>query len=168
MSSFSKKWLKQKTRTGTVYRPMVDLLFSEKIGYNLYSFIVDSGADVSLAPRQLAERMGIDWIKGSRVTLTGISPKPECSLEGRIHKVSALIPEIEFELSLSMCFADGNAPYLVGREGFFDEFNITLDKQKRRTVFLTNLKGKSFNNSLPGFRYKEQDHEASRFLFGKD
>jgi hypothetical protein len=168
MSSFTKKWLRQKTRTGTVYRPIVDLLLSEKTGYNVYSFIVDSGADISLAPRQLAERMGIDWIKGSRVTLTGISPKPECSLEGRIHKVSAFVPETEFELSLPMCFADGNAPYLVGREGFFDEFNITLDKQKRRTVFQTNLKGKSFNTFSPGFRYREQDHEASRFLFGKD
>ena len=135
MSSFTKKWLKQKTRAGTLYRPVIDLLLSEKTGYNVYSFIVDSGADVSLAPRQLAERIGINWIKGSRVTLTGISPKPECSLEGRIHEVSALIPDIEFELSLSMCFANGNAPYLVGRKGFFDEFIITLDKQKRRTVF---------------------------------
>jgi hypothetical protein len=135
MSSFIKKWARQKTRAGTVYRPVIDLLFSEKTGYNVYSFIVDSGADVSLAPRQLAERMGIDWIKGSRVTLTGISPKPECSLEGRIHKVSALIPNIKFELSLPMCFADDNAPYLVGREGFFDECSITLDKRKRRTVF---------------------------------
>src|SRR6266704_689778 len=100
MSSFTRKWVRQKTQAGTVYRPVIDLLFSEKTGYNVYSFIVDSGADVSLAPRQLAERIGLDWIKSSRVTLTGISPKPECSLEGRIHKVTVLIPDIEFELSL--------------------------------------------------------------------
>jgi hypothetical protein len=34
-----------------------------------------------------------------------------------------------------MCFADGNAPYLIEREGFFDEFEIMLDKVGRRAVF---------------------------------
>jgi len=135
MSSFAKKWMRQKTRTGTVYRPVIDLLFNEKTSSNLYSFIVDSGADISLAPRQLAERVGLDWNNGKRVILTGISPKPECTLEGRIHKVSALVPDLAFELTLPVCFANGNAPYLIGREGFFDEFDITLDKTRRRTIF---------------------------------
>ncbi len=135
MSSFTKKWMRQKTRAGTVYRPVIDLLFSERTGHNLYSFIVDSGADITLAPRQLAERIGLDWNKGSKVTLTGISPKPECSLEGRIHRITALIPDIAIELNLSTCFAYGNAPYLIGREGFFDEFDVTLDKRRRRTIF---------------------------------
>jgi len=135
MSSFAKKWMRQKTQTGTVYRPVVDLLFNEETGRNLYSFIVDSGADISLAPRQLAERIGLDWDKGSKITLSGISPKPECTLEGRIHNVSALVPDLAFELALPVCFANGNAPLLIGREGFFDEFDITLDKTRRRTVF---------------------------------
>ncbi|MBO0888479.1 hypothetical protein J2P12_05200 [Candidatus Bathyarchaeota archaeon] len=135
MSSFTKKWIRQKTRAGTVYRPVIDLLFSERIGHNLYSFIVDSGADISLAPRQLAERVGLDWNKGSRITLTGISPKPECSLEGRIHKISALIPDLALQMTLPMCFANGNASYLIGREGFFDKFNITLDKTRQVTLF---------------------------------
>jgi hypothetical protein len=135
MSSFTKKWSRQKTRAGTVYRPVIDLLFSERTGSNLYSFIVDSGADISLAPRQLAERIGLDWEGGTRITLTGISPKPECSLEARIHRISAVVPDTAEELKLRMCFADGNAPYLIGREGFFDEFEIMLDKVGRRTVF---------------------------------
>jgi len=127
--------MRQKTRTGTVYRPVIDLLFNEKIGRNLYSFIVDSGADISLAPRQLAERIGLDWDKGSKITLSGISPKPECTLEGRIHTVSALVPDLALELALPVCFASSDAPLLIGREGFFDEFDITLDKTRRRTVF---------------------------------
>ena len=135
MSSFTKKWMRQKTRAGTVYRPVIDLLFTERTGHNLYSFIVDSGADISLAPRQLAERIGLDWNEGSKITLSGISPEPECSLDGRIHKISALVPDIALQLNLPMCFANGNAPYLIGREGFFDQFDITLDKTRRRTIF---------------------------------
>jgi hypothetical protein len=135
MSSFVKNWMRQKTRAGTVYRPIIDLLFSEKTGHNVYSFIVDSGADISLAPRHLAERIGLDWIKGSRVTLTGISPIPECALEGRIHRVTPVIPDLALGLELRMCFANGNAPYLIGRDGFFDQFAVTLDEKQRRTVF---------------------------------
>jgi hypothetical protein len=135
MSSFTKDWAKQKTRTGLVHRPVLDLLFRESHGYNLYSFIVDSGADISLAPRQLAERIGLDWTKGSRVKLSGISPKPECLVEGRTHLVSVTLPDFPRELVLPICFGEGNAPYLIGREGFFDHFQVTLDKKKLKTIF---------------------------------
>jgi hypothetical protein len=127
--------MRQKTRSGTIHRPTVDLVFEEKHGSNLYSFIVDSGADISLAPRQPAERVGLNWARGSRTTLTGISPRPECSVDGRILEVTAILPDLAVGLTFPMCFADGNAPYLIGREGFFDRFNITLDKKKRRTIF---------------------------------
>ena len=135
MSSFTKSWMRQRTRTGTTHRPIVDIVFKEKKNYNLYSFIVDSGADISLAPRQLAERIGLNWSRGSRISLTGISPRPECSVDGRIHEVGAILPDLALELTFPMCFADGNAPYLIGREGFFDRFKITLDKKKQRTIF---------------------------------
>src|SRR3989442_12587683 len=135
MSSFTKKWLKQKTRAGTLYRPVIDLLLSEKTGYNLYSFIVDSGADVSLAPRQLAERIGLTWVSGSKVKLSGISPRPECSVDGRIHRVSVILPDLALEVTLPLCFAEGDAPYLIGREEFFDRFNVALNKRNRKTTF---------------------------------
>ena len=127
--------MRQRTRTGTTHRPIVDIVFKEKKNYNLYSFIVDSGADISLAPRQLAERIGLNWSRGSRISLTGISPRPECSVDGRIHEVGAILPDLALELTFPMCFADGNAPYLIGREGFFDRFKITLDKKEQRTIF---------------------------------
>ena len=137
MPSFSKEWMRQRTRTGTTYRPTIDLLFKEKQGHNLYSFIVDSGADISLAPRQLAERIGLNWARGSRITLTGISPRPECSVDGRIHNASAIVPDLALHLTLPICFAEGDAPYLIGREKFFDRFNITFNKKNQRTVFTT-------------------------------
>ncbi len=34
-------------------------------------------------------------------------------------------------------------------------------------VLIASLKGKRFKTSLPGFRYKEGSHEASRYLFKK-
>src|SRR5256885_16489029 len=66
-----------------------------------------------------------------------------------------------------------------------DRYRVVLDKEVREFlkvepgdevlaipssegVLMVSLKGKSFNTSLPGFRYKERDHEASRFLFKKN
>ncbi len=135
MSSFTREWARQKTRSGIIHRPIVDLLFAERRGHNLYTFIVDSGADISLAPRGLAERIGLDWAKGSKTTLRGISPKRVCSVEGRIHNVNAILPDLALQLELPLCFAEGDAPYLIGREGLFDRFKITLDKTNQRTSF---------------------------------
>ncbi len=126
--------MRQKTPTGTVHRPVLDLLFKEKRGYNLYSFIVDSGADISLAPKELAERIGVDWAKGKRARLSGISPKPECSVDGRIHTVSATVPDLAHELRMQLCLAE-DAPYLIGREGFFGRFKVTFDKTNKKTTF---------------------------------
>ena len=127
--------MRQQTATGIVDRPVVDLLFREKKGYNLYAFIVDSGADISLAPRDLAERIGVDWTKGKRARLSGISPKPDCSVDGRIHTVRPIVPALALELKASVCFAEGDAPYLIGREAFFDRFRVAFDKPNKRTTF---------------------------------
>ncbi len=135
MPSFTRGWTRQRTKTGIVDRPVLDLLFRERSGYNLFAFIVDSGADISLAPRDLGDRLGVDWAKGKKARLSGISPRPECSVEGRIHTVKTTVPALALELKLPVCFAEGNAPYLVGRETFFDQLRVSFDKPNRKTTF---------------------------------
>jgi bifunctional DNA-binding transcriptional regulator/antitoxin component of YhaV-PrlF toxin-antitoxin module len=66
-----------------------------------------------------------------------------------------------------------------------DRYRVVLDKEVREFlkvepgdevlaipssegVLMVPLKGKRFNSSLPGFRYKERAHEASRFLLKKN
>jgi len=34
-------------------------------------------------------------------------------------------------------------------------------------VLVTNLKGKKYDTLDPGFNYREEEHEASRYLFGE-
>jgi len=36
---------------------------------------------------------------------------------------------------LPMVFARGNAPFVLGQEGFFDAFDIAFEKTNRRMVF---------------------------------
>jgi hypothetical protein len=98
-------------------------------------FIVDSGADVSLAPRVLGERLGLEWGKGAPITLQGISLKAECAVEARVHDVELLVPNIGLAVSVPISFADGDASLLLGREGFFDHFRITFDQTQLLTTF---------------------------------
>lgn len=66
-----------------------------------------------------------------------------------------------------------------------DRYRVLLDREARKLlkvepgdkllaipfsegVLITSLKGKRFKTSLPGFRYREEVHEASRFLFKKN
>ena len=66
-----------------------------------------------------------------------------------------------------------------------DRYRVLLDKEVRELlkvepgdkvlaipysggVLITSLRGKKFKTSLAGFRYKEESHEASRYLFKKN
>jgi len=118
-----------------VYRPILDVYINEIGGWNKYDFIVDSGADISLMPEYIAEEIGLDWEKGQKIEMRGISQKEECFVEGRIHEIDIRIPDINLEIQIPVCFAKGNTPFLLGREGFFDYFRITFEKEKLRTVF---------------------------------
>lgn len=66
-----------------------------------------------------------------------------------------------------------------------DRYRVLLDKEVRKLlkvgpgdkvlvipysegVLITSLKGKRFKTSLPGFRYREESHEASKYLSKKN
>lgn len=101
----------------------------------LQTFVVDSGTDISMAPRQLCRELGLDWEAGEPINLKGISPKPECVVPARVLEVELLVPDIGVAFMIPICFADGDASQLLGREGFFDAFRIAFDKQQLTTEF---------------------------------
>lgn len=98
-------------------------------------FVVDSGADISMGPRRLCDLLGLEWEKGALVHLQGISPREECTVAATIHPVEIFVREVRYRLTIPFCFAEGDAPLLLGREGFFDVFRIQFDKQRQLTSF---------------------------------
>jgi hypothetical protein len=114
----------------------VDVAFALNDGRMLPArFLVDSGADISMAPRKLCDKLGLDWEAGEPVSLKGISPKRECAVPARVFEVELLVLDISIALVVPICFADGDASQLLGREGFFDCFRILFDKQRLATEF---------------------------------
>ena len=133
---FDHKWREFTQPDGSlIYRPMLPILVRGRERFLPRYFLVDSGADLSMAPWDLARELGLRWRDGTPITLRGISRRKVCLLQGRIYEVDILIPDAGALLRLPMVFARGNAPFVLGREGFFDVFNITFEKANRRTVF---------------------------------
>jgi len=116
--------------------PALEVLFASVDGRLLLeTFLVDSGADISMASRQLCQELGLDWESGEPINLNGISPKPECVVRARVFGVELLVPDIGVAFTIPICFADADTSQLLGREGFFDLFRITFDKQRLTTEF---------------------------------
>lgn len=130
---FSKKWLPIESRAGKIiYRPIVEIGF-KGIKEKQYRFIIDTGADISVAPRYICDRLFISWDNGELVEMKGISKKKECAVQGRIHFIDIIL--LDINLNIPICFADGDAPFLIGREGFMDYFDIKFIKRRNETIF---------------------------------
>lgn len=135
--SFTKPW---RTLSGPEDRdkrlPILDVYLRTAAGSFVREvFVVDSGADVSLGPRRLCELVGLRWEEGQMIELRGISQRAECAVPAAIHPLHVYIREARCRLTIPFCFAEGDAPLLLGRDGFFDAFRISFDKQQLLTVF---------------------------------
>jgi hypothetical protein len=98
-------------------------------------FVVDSEADISMGPRSLCEWLGLRWETGTPVEVRGIAAREECKVPAMIHSVDIQIREAACQFTIPFCFAEGDAPPLLGREGLFDAFRITFDKGRFLTEF---------------------------------
>ncbi len=135
--SFSKPW---RTLFGPDERekrlPVLDVFLRTGDGSFIREvFVVDSGADISMGPRELCDLVGLRWEGGELIELRGIAQREECVVSAAIHMLDIFIREANCQLTIPFCFAEGNAPLLLGREGFFDAFQITFDKQQSLTIF---------------------------------
>ena len=138
MASFVEPWTRLLPPDAPVNHavPTVDVLLTMRTGrLRAAILLVDSGADISLAPRTLCEQLGLDWKAGEPLTLHGISAKPGCEVLARVLEVELIVPQAAVAIRVPICFADGDASLLLGREGFFDCFRIEFDKTNPVTTF---------------------------------
>ncbi|MBL7064182.1 MAG: hypothetical protein ISS49_08260 [Anaerolineae bacterium] len=133
---FTKPWEAFAMPDGSViWRPTLRVLLWEADSLGPHHFLVDSGADISMASRDLCDSLGKEWEDGERRLLYGISRKKVCQIESRILRVDIVVAELGIQVTIPMCFAEGHAPLLLGREGFFEYFRITFDRQALLTTF---------------------------------
>src|ERR1051326_2399534 len=102
--NFTKPWIAFPHDAETKV-PVLDIVFRTAEGQETRElFVVDSGADVSMATRYLCDALGLKWDAGVAVELRGIVPREECKVQARLHQVEIYVREADRRLTIPMCF----------------------------------------------------------------
>ena len=127
------RYRQERLRTGEIIvRPVakVYLRRSENEWVAEY-FYVDSGADYSLIPYRMGQFLGLERIASEVKEIGGIG--------GVIAVRFALVPmrigEHPFDCTMAWAQIE-RVPFLLGREGVFEHFDITFQQRRKRIIFL--------------------------------
>ena len=93
--------------------------------------LVDSGADISVIPKEMGELLGLD-LSGREDFAYGIGGKVK-TVEVKVGVVVEKGHErYSFRMPLKVVLDKYDFPPLLGRKGFFNEFVITINEEKER------------------------------------
>jgi hypothetical protein len=126
--------LQKVTPYGTISDPTIPVLVPTLLGDLEYVFLIDTGADFSLAPRGLADEVGLDWTLLTEIGVGGVGPS---GVRAGMGPWPLRIGPID--LTVRCLFTEGPPElFLIGRPDFLDRFALTIDTRLQRVV-LTEL-----------------------------
>jgi gag-polyprotein putative aspartyl protease len=89
------------------------------------TMVVDTGAYISAAPRQLATALGVDPYSGTPVELGSVYGQSEV---GYVHTVSLTLANMHTVQIPIAIMLSNSVPYVLGRQGFLNQFNLQVDQ----------------------------------------
>ena len=89
-----------------------------------YSVLVDSGADMNVFDRAIAEAMGIDVESGDAASFSGVTGS---SSDLYFHDVVLGVGSRQVKVRAGFTDLPGKAYGVVGQRGFFDQFIVIFD-----------------------------------------
>lgn len=110
------------------YFPVIDLLVYYGSTFARTSALIDSGASISVFRSEVAEQLGLVIEKGKSTDLRGIAGR----IEGYIHPLRFAIAGKTFTCPVVFSHEHLVSFNLLGREGFFGQFQITFDERNRK------------------------------------
>lgn len=115
-----------------IFRPIakVYLLRSEKEWIAEY-FYIDSGADYTLLPYRLGRFLGLDKVASEIREVGGIGGV----IAVRFATVPMRIGNYQFDCPIAWAQIE-HVPFLLGREGVFDRFDITFRQRNKKTILV--------------------------------
>jgi len=117
---------------GNAINPQIKLPVKTIKGYKEMEFLIDSGAVVSALPKTLAEDLGVELTELPRITIEGFAGQKTFAYRGEF-----VIKIGREEVPIPVVFSENpQANNILGRIGFFDQFNITFDA-KSQTITIS-------------------------------
>ena len=117
---------------GLVTEPIIPVLILTKNGsYELYDFILDTGADCCIMPKTVAEDLGIDIKALPKICFKGIEGG---IIDAYLTKITMKITDTPIEVKCVLASSE-RVPFILGRADIFDHFNILIDNKKKQIRF---------------------------------
>lgn len=122
--------LQKITPFGLVSDPKIPVAVKTQTGYRTYRFLIDTGADFSLAPRRLAQQVGVDWGACPETQVIGVE---QGGVGARLGNMPIRIGNVE--LTIRCLFLDTQKTlFILGRADFLDRFALTIDPSQNKIV----------------------------------
>ncbi|HLC80675.1 retropepsin-like domain-containing protein [Candidatus Woesearchaeota archaeon] len=91
--------------------------------------IIDSGSEISLFDKNLAERLGINYqLTRDIKNMNGVSGR----LLVYIHQLTITVGDKTFSCRIGFFDERTTSHNLLGRQGFFENFKITFDEKNKK------------------------------------
>jgi len=98
-------------------------------------FLLDSGADYTVIPIELAEILGLDLSKPKERT-SGVGGKIYTKLSDMVVELKNAHEKYTFKIPIHVILKkNSNVPPLLGRASFFNKFQITFNQREGKIVF---------------------------------
>ncbi len=116
---------------GKVLRPVITAeVKSEKSGWQPFIAYIDSGADISIAPKSFGEVLKLDLLQN----LSEVKGIGDARIPISIHKVDMKINGKPVEVKLAIALID-KIPYLLGRADVFKNYSILFRESMKKIFF---------------------------------
>ncbi|MBI5148210.1 retropepsin-like domain-containing protein [Candidatus Pacearchaeota archaeon] len=137
--AFNFKYKSSRLKSGDIiYRPMIPLTLESHERIDVIA-ILDSGSDMTIIPKELAEAIGVKYTGENEIS--GIAGIPVKSKEGKVKIIFGKGHEVySFDVPILVPEKE-DIQIIIGRAGFFNEFKITFDESARKIEFKKVSKG---------------------------
>lgn len=105
-----------------ILRPIIAISLRFNKSVIRYEALLDSGADFSIFPIEIAKKLGINLNKSKKIYFSGIDGEP---MEGFISKIILEVSDVKYDTKIVFSNLGGKA--ILGQLGFFDKFIVNFD-----------------------------------------
>ena len=122
------------TPFGRVSDPTIPVVVRTPRGDRTYAFLLDTGADFSVAPRRLSHQLDLEWAALPETRVVGVE---QGGVQARLGPLPLRLASLA--VTVRCLFVDAaRTPFVLGRADFLDRFGLTIDPVQQR-IILTDL-----------------------------
>ena len=121
-----------------IYRPSIPIIFKNGEKFIYVEAVIDSGADFTILPIEIAGELGIKLDVKSKVTFYGAGGNPFTVYPSPV-QIEHILRQSGFRQiawKAHLYFAESQPAILLGNHGFLDQFEVRLKGKTKETEII--------------------------------